>query len=829
MTKNMGAIKVWFRGLFVLLFGMTLPLFGQTNFWTSSSSGSWQQSAWSLGVLPNSAHDVLITNNGVKTITISLNTALYYHNSTTVKSLALSGPNTLLLQCGNAHAFQVLENTSVKSGATLELTNGNFITPATTLDGGRILIETTNQNLGQLTLASTSLIDFGSSPGQKSLIFSNCAASGWAPATLIVTNWNGAYTGGSRHQLFFVGTPFPLYSYQQAQIIFRNPVGLAPGDYPARFVGDELVPVAFNSWTNASSGNWEDSSWSMGVLPSAVQSVAITNAPNPGFVTKSVSITANTVVSNSSALTVNNLTLGASNSLFLNHAGTNTPLSITDGLVLNGGATLTNVGSALVVGGLTGRAIALNGGSIVQKGGLVRTTAWSTFDGDYTLMDGVAELQAVGQNSGTFRQYGGVAKLYFACKGGDYQLIDGLLRLAFDPLDACNFVQSGGTNFIVGGGFHLAPSDVLDTEPRKFTLNGGCVFTDQADIGWAGHVTQTAGSILITNDLDVYGIGDGRGHPVSWTYGTFEKSAGTLSAGTLTLEGYAARFNQTGGRTTFGDINFVGGSNQLVSSFELGGGTIACSNLFGAGGTIDVDQSGGSLIVSNTLLFGGYFVGYQYYSYKIPARFPRYNFSAGTLSAKNIQIDAEWIIGSSPISGRVTNIGFLQLSGNLHIGDANERLGKFVLSGNALINFTGTNTVLRFADSSAQSWINSGVLTVSNWNGSLTGNGNHQLKFGTTASALTAAQLGQIRFVNVVGFPSGSYPAKILSSGEIVPNPTVIAAAASNQSLVITWPDNSFTLQCATNILGPWANVVGCSSPYTNVATGPCQFFRLLR
>jgi len=45
-----------------------------------------------------------------------------------------------------------------------------------------------------------------------------------------------------------------------------------------------------------------------------------------------------------------------------------------------------------------------------------------------------------------------------------------------------------------------------------------------------------------------------------------------------------------------------------------------------------------------------------------------------------------------------------------------------------------------------------------------------QLKFGNNASGLTAAtQVSQIRFVNPTGFAPGTYLAKILGTGEVVP------------------------------------------------------------
>ncbi len=51
-----------------------------------------------------------------------------------------------------------------------------------------------------------------------------------------------------------------------------------------------------------------------------------------------------------------------------------------------------------------------------------------------------------------------------------------------------------------------------------------------------------------------------------------------------------------------------------------------------------------------------------------------------------------------------------------------------------------------------------------------------------------------------------------------------IAQIAGQQ--VVTWPTTSSVLQSATSVVGPYADVVGATSPYTN-STGSVQFYRL--
>lgn len=79
----------------------------------------------------------------------------------------------------------------------------------------------------------------------------------------------------------------------------------------------------------------------------------------------------------------------------------------------------------------------------------------------------------------------------------------------------------------------------------------------------------------------------------------------------------------------------------------------------------------------------------------------------------------------------------------------------------------GSAAVINFANSSAVVW-NAGTLTIANWNGSVYGGGPDQIKVGTAAGGLTAAQLAQIKWLNPFGAGDviGAYQ---LASGEIVP------------------------------------------------------------
>lgn len=96
-------------------------------------------------------------------------------------------------------------------------------------------------------------------------------------------------------------------------------------------------------------------------------------------------------------------------------------------------------------------------------------------------------------------------------------------------------------------------------------------------------------------------------------------------------------------------------------------------------------------------------------------------------------------------------------------------LGPLTLGSSSIIDMgaLGSST-LKFADSHLMSW--SGLLTVTNWNGSFAGGGPDELFFGSLDSSLTLGQLSDIIFTNPNSL-IGDYQTRILATGEIVPVP----------------------------------------------------------
>jgi hypothetical protein len=115
-------------------------------------------------------------------------------------------------------------------------------------------------------------------------------------------------------------------------------------------------------------------------------------------------------------------------------------------------------------------------------------------------------------------------------------------------------------------------------------------------------------------------------------------------------------------------------------------------------------------------------------------------------------------------------------------GGLPQQLGALKLAGTdtsvlRMLNLDNGSGLLSFTDSSAEDW-GAFNLTVTNF-----ALGSSKLRFGTSSSALTATQLGQIRFANFANLPG-----VIDSSGYVTPAlPKITSITHSGSSVQITW------------------------------------------
>jgi hypothetical protein len=706
--------------------------------------------------------------------------------------------------------------------------------------GGSLGTGVTNAWGGQVQLSTNATINFIGTPAQ--INFAASSGVSWTPGgLLVISNWNNGNT-----RLFFGSDSSGLSASQLAQIQFSNPTGFASGNYSAKILNTgEVVPDQatstsgpVNSWITPGSDNWDDaSSWSLGVLPNSSQSVLITNS-----VSKVVAINSSTPINFPGSMTVSNLTIrGATNTentLLLNSFGTAVPLTVLNGITLQDGAQILNFNSGLVVQGGT---FMITNSDMIQDGGFVRATNGPMYlsGSEYDLTNGVFEGGTVALGypvSAHFNQYGGTVRIaslgmasYVAGTNlNGYSLYGGTLEL---PGGMFLLGQSGGLSYFQAGGTNHTTQVTL--EPNYggwvggFTLNGGLLADSGVEL-MPGYETpiaieQNGGSHVITNTLLLVG---GATHAISDPT-VYHLNGGALSAGTIELDadGGDTFFVQSNATTTAGTVyaHSVGYFSSFNTTITLAGGTLSCSNYTTVDGGGRLNQSGGALVVSNLLDFGG---SREPGGTLYPPIYGTYNFTSGTLTASNINISGILRIGNGT-TNRISNPGFFELSHLLQISNAVEQLGRFILAGtNATIDLAGSASQLSFANSSGETWAGGATLVVADWNGNASGGGAEQLKFGTDQTGLTPAQLNQIQF----RIGTNSYSAKILSTGEVVPEqvsqPYVVYSQQGN-NLVLSWPAG-WTLQTATNAVGPYSDLPSATSPYTNDMTAsPQRFFRL--
>jgi len=752
--------------------------------------------------------------------TLSMNASIYF-----MQGGGLLEANQIQLTGGSQF---VHDSGSVSGTPNLTMANGLWGESSPGVQLGQLQVSSGNS---VLNLASASTV----------VQFADSSSAAWAgDGVLTIQGWNGSLSGGGAQQVTFGTSSLGLTAQQLSQVQFSNPGGLPAGTYAAEILSDgEVIPNALssssgpvNSWTNSASGNWASANWSLGILPNSSQTVLIAN---PG--SKTVSINATTPVDFPGSMTVSNLFIeGATNTqntLVLNNSGIGLPLTVINALTLKDNAQIVSINSGLYVQYGT---ITVTNSQLNQDGGYIdATNAMKLQNSVLNVTNGafnVAKVFIGNPTSSRFNQYGGtvnIGLLGFSSYGGTnlngYWLYGGMLNL---PGGMGIYGESGGASYFQSGGTNYTSDIVIEPDygglRPGFTLNGGLLADSSVKLvsGYKTSISidQNGGSQLITNSLLIEGSS---ANGFSTDPATYNMNGGTLSAGVIELnadEGDSL-FVQSNATVFAGTVythsaGYFSGHNTHVT---LSGGTLTALNYTNIDGNGTLNQSGGALVVSNLLTFGGSRdVGIMLYG--------TYTLTGGTLSASNIDISGIFNIGDGT-SNRITNPGAFTLSHLLQISNAVEQLGHFVLAGtNATISLAGSASHLSFANSSGEAWTGGATLSITGWNGNASGGGAEQLRFGTDQSGLTAAQLSQIQF----DIGTNVYSAKILASGEVVPNTAVgpsVNFSTQGNNFVLNWP-GGWTLQSATNVLGPYTDVPGATSPFTNDMTlNPQLFFRL--
>lgn len=633
------------------------------------------------------------------------------------------------------------------------------------------------------------------------------------------------------------------------------------------------LPAQTNSWTSSADGNWQDSSWSLGVLPGPGQTILITNAGS-----KTVTISAATASGFPQTLTVDSVTISSapsfSNSLLLNSAGLNNPLNansltvrsnsavVIDASALDVSNRITVAGTftqdaSSVVTNLSLDAESAGSGGYILNGGLlvsgtgedIGNSVPSAFTQNagtnhsvgvriytnsiYQLNGGLLDGLVIVRPNGTFQQQGGLVDN--STNADDIASFDGTFLQSggvfLGPTNGTMYfpafqflhqgtasgtgLQTGGTNvegnLIVGLQLPAENQDNgnVPAYGGTYTLSNGVLTTAGTIIGGNGAMEQAGGTHTIDGALSLQGALYyynnllNRSVPSAYTLDN-----GSLSSTGISI-GVAATFLQRGGANqVLGDIHLTRSTDPIgygaAGQYNLNNGQLSASNIFVTGGQLN--QAGGQLIIPNDLQV-------------TDGRFQQ-------------------------SGGQVTQSGLLTLADALwQSAPGGQRLGPLLvgISGtvSSLLTMPSGACVLNLGDSSGITWSNAATLNIANWDGSIYGGGNQRIIFGSTSAALTAQQLSQISFANPAGLSAGNYPARILATGEIVPNlesnlPPSFTVVKSNAAVQISLGGQigtSYVIQTSTNLTN-WANwttqydSTGTISISDSTTTGPVRFYR---
>jgi hypothetical protein len=255
----------------------TVPATAQTNSWTNSVSGKWEDPRWSLGILPGPSQDILFTNAGWKAVEINPSTATSFHQTLTVRSVTILSPvdsfNTLLLNFSGTQTPLIIATTTntgrlvIGSGAAMlvlsaGLTVSNSLAPDGSELGAFDVSGTFTEDV--MSKVTTAFMDVH---GVYNLTNSALFAGLERVASGGVFNQQGGTNNGGLSIL--LGGEYDLFSgsvtgavslgggqFKQMGGVVTANIGFAGGDYDLSdgmlFSGNFAVSSVFNSFLTAS-------------------------------------------------------------------------------------------------------------------------------------------------------------------------------------------------------------------------------------------------------------------------------------------------------------------------------------------------------------------------------------------------------------------------------------------------------------------------------------------------------------------------------------------------------------------------------------------------
>ncbi len=609
----------------------------QVNSWTNTTSGKWEiGSNWSAGVPTNSHAANLITNGGVKTVTID-NTTTNTPGALTISNLTFiaSGTNTLAItNSGTATPLRILNQFTITNPTPFSLVQVIISNGALQVDGksgGSFLVEGTVRNLaGGLVVATNALTNIGSiGAGVFTTIGGTFLATNTTVGftvggvgTLTLAGGTNAFTGslragfnaGSTGTVWLTGGQ--LITTNAGMVIGNSGFGLMvisngtvqSGNVTVGSIGGSQGAITMHggvttvngSLTAGNSANATGVVWVTDGQLVVTNDLAFTSIGNFGVGLLAVSngtvLLANEVVGNlagsQGALTLaggtNTASLGFVVGRFANATGT---VWVTGGRLV-----VTNVFADTSIGFSGVGQVAVSNGTVLSRNVAVGYTTGSrgtlTIAGGTTVLSSDLTIGRDASATGTVTVAGG--SLFVTNAAGTATLIVG---------------QSGRGIYTQNGGTATVDRLVVTNNPTSavFQLNGGTLFTKASfysnvvlNVGTAGNsatLNFQGATHSLTNSLTLA--------PSAGSTGTVWMTASQLMAGSADIGlngvGQMTVSNGTwqvsglvhvgvfGGR---GTLTIAGGTSSVFSNLTIG--NFPCTPT----GTVVV--AGGNLFVTNS-------------------------------------------------------------------------------------------------------------------------------------------------------------------------------------------------------------------------------------
>ena len=394
-----------------------------------------------------------------------------------------------------------------------------------------------------------------------------------------------------------------------------------------------------NSWTKATSGQWHEPYWSLGLLPDNTQShIVLTNS---GW--KSVAIDATTARDFPASLSISNLQVTSPadslNTLILDYAGLDSPLRVERDFYLGSNALLVALGSGLRVGNQF----------------IVDATTYQDALSDVTTKTlglGVQGRASYNFGSGTLNAD---------------ELIVGFWRPWEPSAPPATFTQDGGTSRL----------GRIEIHSGEYTVRAGDSFGAHLTIGDAGRglVRQLSGRFLISSNVTL-GTGDARTHRSG--IGQLELSGGTFVTPRLQLGTHTGYSTHAGG---YGFVVQSGGSNiadglvvgtwdsfsRNKCGYTLTGGTLATTNTI-VHTDSDFGQMGGLHVVDGPLWIRGAVPRYS-------VRKASYSLTEGIVRSHSLKIEVANFSqsgGTNEVDGDLTLVEDPFLGSSVYILNSGE-------------------------------------------------------------------------------------------------------------------------------------------------------------